>query len=544
MEGSIEREQNYKANNLDGYFELKIKSDGIFLKVVAPKGNGKPVNLDAIKQMIERKELVDVDFELVEKTYHDAKGEFVKIAERKPELDRDADLEVEISSDEMSAFCRYIPPLGGKLLTLEEAVKVLNKKGVTFGIKKDKLKKLLEDNVRQGLEIATGQPPEDGKPAKFRYHFRLPEEKKHVKELEDGSVDFYNLDLVVNVKKGDLLVTKIPPTQGKSGWTVTGKEIKPKPGKDLRLPKGKNVEISEDGMSLLAGIDGQVVLERDKVSVLPIYTVEGDVDLETGNIEFIGNVIVKGNVQEGFSIKAGGDIEVMGNVEAANLEAKGKVIVHKGFKGKQKGLIKAERDVEIGFIENGQVITHGSLIVKGAIMHSTVMASKDVIVEGRGLIVGGTVQAGNDIVARVIGSHLATPTHIIVGVDPGIRQQLEEVEAEIASVKENLDKVTREISLLRKVHHRLSKLPPEKSVMLRQFNETREHLEGRMKQLTQQHEMLITQSKEQKNGRIKVLERVYPGVVINIGQVGYRVKDSITRTVFVYEEGEVRPIPL
>ncbi|MBO6100931.1 MAG: DUF342 domain-containing protein, partial [Spirochaetaceae bacterium] len=38
------------------------------------------------------------------------------------------------------------------------------------------------------------------------------------------------------------------------------------------------------------------------------------VNIKTGNITFLGTVIVKGNVDDGFNVKASGNIEVYGTV--------------------------------------------------------------------------------------------------------------------------------------------------------------------------------------------------------------------------------------
>ena len=530
--------------DLDGYFRCMIRPDGIFLKVVAPVGKGKVVSLEDIKRMIKLKELVDVDMIMVEKAHRDATGEPVRIADRKLELDRNGDLEIQIAQNKMIAYCTYIPPLGGRPMTIKDALKKLDNAGVKFGIDEEKLVKLIEENTRQEVQIATGKPAQDGVNAELRYHFEMPDRKKHVKELDDGSVDYLNLDLVINVRKGDLLVTKVPATTGIPGCTVTGQEVRAISGKDARLPKGKGCEISADGMSLFSTVDGQVTFEDDKITVLPLFIVNGDVDLETGNIQFFGNVQIKGNVQEGFSVKADGDIEIGGNVGAATIEAGGKIMVRKGFQGKQKGLIKADGDVHIGFIENGQVITRGNLYVKGAIMHSEIVAKLNVEVEGRGLIVGGIVQAGQDIVAKTIGSHLATPTDILAGVDPEVRQQLEAVMVEIEAGNENLDKVQKGLEQLHKLQRQFNQLPADKVNMINQFEATKEHLLEQLNYLNEQKEILSMQLKEQKNGRVKVNDYVYPGVKINIGQSGYRVKDPITHTIFVYDEGDVKTRPL
>ncbi|MCK4257461.1 MAG: DUF342 domain-containing protein [Halanaerobiales bacterium] len=526
--------------DLNGYFRFKFAPEGIFLKIVPPKGNGKPASMHTIKQMVAEKQLIDVDLSEVENALKEGNGDYIKIAERKPELDRNAELEIKISSDGLTAYASYVPSLGGKNLTLGEALKIIKDKGVCFGIDESKIAEMLNENIKQEIVIAVGQPPQEGNPAELRYNFDLAEDKKMVKELEDGNVDYLNLDLIVNVKNGDLLVTKIPATLGGPGQNVFGKEIKPIPNKDVKLPKGKNVKIGADEMSLFAEIDGQIVFEQDKISVLPVFVVNENVDLETGNIDFIGNVVIKGNVHEGFSIKAEGDIEVFGNVGAATLESGGKVHIHKGFQGKQKGIVTAEGDVQIGFIENGQVITRGSLLVNGEIMHSKITAKMDVIVDGRGLIVGGLVQAGKDISAKILGSTLATPTEVVAGIDPELREEFDQIFQEIESAEENLDKVTKGVSLLRKVKKQLGQLPPDKKSMLAQFESTRSHLIEQKEQLQTQRNFLSKQLKGQKTGKITASDRVFPGVKIGIGQTGYRVKDTIARVLFVYSEGEVK----
>ena len=49
--------------------------------------------------------------------------------------------------------------------------------------------------------------------------------------------------------------------------------------------------------------------------MFPVYVVPGDVDFSTGNIDFIGSVKVMGSVRNGFSVKAEGNVEIMGRLE-------------------------------------------------------------------------------------------------------------------------------------------------------------------------------------------------------------------------------------
>ena len=102
----------------------------------------------------------------------------------------------------------------------------------------------------------------------------------------------------------------------------------------MPTPLGRNVHMAEDGATLIADINGLVTFIGGKINVEEIFTVPGDVDLKTGNVMFLGTVIVQGNVEDGFSVKASGNIEVRGSVGKCEIIAEGDIIIHQGVAGK------------------------------------------------------------------------------------------------------------------------------------------------------------------------------------------------------------------
>src|SRR6056297_2419159 len=137
-------------------------------------------------------------------------------------------------------------------------------------------------------------------------------------------MDFHSKNLINNVLRGEKIVTKVEPSEGEAGKDVFGREIEPPTPKEAKLPRAKNTVRKNN--SVYAAKDGQIVREGKKISIDPIYQVRGDVDLEEGNIDFVGSVKITGDVREGFKIKASGDIEVGGNVGASDLESGGSVL--------------------------------------------------------------------------------------------------------------------------------------------------------------------------------------------------------------------------
>src|SRR5690606_15317621 len=127
------------------------------------------------------------------------------------------------------------------------------------------------------------------------------------------------------------------------------------------------------------------------------YVVPGDVDFSTGNIDFIGSVKVMGSVRNGFSVKAAGNVEIMGRLEGGFINTGGNIVVKEGIVGQGKGNIKAGGSVYARFLENAQVEARKDVLVGDSIMHSTVRAGGKIVVNGKkGKIVGGLCFAGRE----------------------------------------------------------------------------------------------------------------------------------------------------
>ena len=103
--------------------------------------------------------------------------------------------------------------------------------------------------------------------------------------------------------------------------------------------------VAEDGTKVIMQAE-----DGDKIFVSDVYDVPDDVDNSTGDIEFNGSVVVHGNVRTGFCIKCGGNIEVYGVVEGADLDAGGDIILHRGVQGMSRCQIHAV-DVALSFAD-------------------------------------------------------------------------------------------------------------------------------------------------------------------------------------------------
>ncbi|NLW24716.1 MAG: DUF342 domain-containing protein [Clostridia bacterium] len=455
---------------------------------------------------------------------------------------------IRVSRDHLSAFLTIFPYDEEKEnpVTLAQIKNELLKAGIVYGI--DEVKILLALNEKKGVTdqlIAEGKKPVPGQNAQLKYYFNPHGVEIKPKELENGRVDFYNISLIQNVKKGQLLVEKIPATRGIPGVNVFGKEIPGLPGKDIPLPIGKNVNVSEDMLKGYAACEGHVVFTGGKVSVLDVLEIKGDVNFSTGNIEYSGNVIIKGHVREGFKVTSKGDVEIFGTVEGGHVFADGNIIVKKGIRGNKKSKIEAKKNVYSNFIENAYVKAGEDIIVNSGIMHSEVNAGLNVQVGGkRGVVVGGVCRAGKSLVCKNLGSNLATITIVEVGVNPDLWLAYNQVSRDIENIKQNLDKADKALKILKQLEEKLNKLPPDKEKLRQKLLDTRKQLQRDNTRLELEKFDLEQKIKKIGDGIIKVSETINCGVQISMGKAKKHFTSEMKRVVLKLDGMDISIEPL
>ena len=90
------------------------------------------------------------------------------------------------------------------------------------------------------------------------------------------------------------------------------------------VPQGRNIVYSEDRDRLLAACEGNLTFRSGRFHVENVFTVSGNVDNSVGEYQLTGSVVIHGDVLEGYSVKAKGDITVMGIVEGARRQRGGR----------------------------------------------------------------------------------------------------------------------------------------------------------------------------------------------------------------------------
>lgn len=407
--------------------------------------------------------------------------------------------------------------------TPEDIDRALSAAGIHYGVDQTLLARLKSDPQPGEYPIAKALEPESGMNGSLVYHFNQFNQLKP-QELADGRVDYRHLGLIQNVRKGDMLCTALPPTEGKPGRDVTGAPITQNKGRPAALPAGENTVQSPDGTILIAALSGQVSMSGSRVSVYPTYTVDGNVDFSTGHIDFVGNVHVCGNVHEGFQVQASGSVEVDGMVDGGSLTAGGNIIIHQGAVGHGSSVFACEGNFVGNFVENCTIRAGGN-VTAASMMHCTVVCVKSIQLVGlRARIIGGSYLAGEDITAGSIGSPSGAATELKLGEAPSLIERSRTLEKELETLRARVEKLEEIRSLLESKKGAMKE--NERQAVLQ--NSTNTIGEIRKEQLAKEDTLqkVGEQLARAGKGRVAAQGTIYRGTRVTIGFVS----ETLTET--------------
>ena len=539
-------EQGPVIEDRDGDVFIHFNSNGeAMIKVTAPSGNGRKASEAYALQSLNDRKAENIDTGLVNKVIREAAGTYIKVADYERHSYNDSVVRTEIPEGDMQAYMQVSPPgEGGCDVPYETFLSIFKMNKIVFGVKEDVVRDFVDKpSYNDKILIAEGDRPKDGRDAYIEYYFETDQSRVRLKEGSNGKIDFKELNIIQNVVENQPLAKRIPPEQGIPGETVTGRWLPATNGRDINLPVGTNVHVADDGDTILADMNGQALVISGLVNVEPVFTVNGDVNLKTGNIIFLGTVIVQGNVEDGFSIKASGNIEVHGTVARAELDADGDIIINQGVNGKGGGHIYAGKSLWARFIENANVRVGDMVIVSDGIINSYVDANNRIVCQGkRASIMGGRLRAGEEINAKVLGNPTSgTETICEVGFDPKSKEELDRLQAAKLEIEKQLEELNRTLMSLINIKKQRKSLPEDKEAQLQEMMESRNTLSDELNangEAAREIQSYLNNLKTR--GRVSASAKVYPGVKVVIRDTIDMVRTEYKAATFVLENGLIR----
>lgn len=524
-----------KISNEHSYFQVVNEDGRTSLKLI--KGTT-PFVITEISEYLTRHEISFNVMELskVLPTVKDVK--VVELCAKKTSPIRE-EVVITVADNKMQAIARFYPPsTEGKYMDKSDIISDLKFKGIEFGIKEDTIEEFIAcRSYCTNVVVALGQEVRHGADGYVEYLFNT-DLKARPTLHEDGSVDFFNLNIINHVKSGDCIARLIPEDPGDDGRDVYGNLIKPKTVKREILKFGRNIDLSENRRELYSQVDGHVNLVDGKVFVSNVMTVE-NVDLSTGDIDYDGNVQVNGNVCSNFRVRAKGNIEIRGVVEGAEVIAGGSVTIERGVNGMSKGIIKAGGNVVAKFVENATIDAKG-YVESDSILHSKVSAGTEIRVGGKkGFITGGYVCATNVIDVKTLGSELGANTIVEIGINPETKRRFHELEEQLKVDTKTVESAQPVLNAAKTKILSGIKMTPEQARYIQGLSTNvtlaKKNIEAVQKELAELHEIMVIGE----DAQIIVRDKVYPGTKIVISDVSKIIKTQAQYCRFIRSKGDV-----
>ncbi len=414
----------------------------------------------------------------------------------------------------------------------------LREYGVNYGVKFPVLQEIAKQLGMSGdsienVHIASGVAPVDGQNGRLELVVNMTPQSIG-KEKEDGTIDYRQKESFVRVRKGQILAYYHEPTEGLHGMGVDGNPIKAKPGKEITL-KLENVAYFEEERVYKATDDGQFLFKKSGLSVHTVMEVPGDVDFESGCVDFPGTVTVKGSILPDFYVKARGDVFVQGIVTDGTIESGANVKVKEGIAGSGKSVVTCDGTLQTGYIQNAQVICNESVHVKKVVYSSTIRCEDKVFVEG--MVLGSKISAGSEIIVKDVGTEVGVQTHLEVGVQPATEQLLRELRERIDFCSQNIKKI--ETSLGEQIcampRDLIENVYEDHAYELLRVLDVRDELFKEKEALEAEKTELASKSVVNAPAFIKVRGTVHPGTRIAIKGKKLVVEEIIKYAKFYYD---------
>jgi uncharacterized protein (DUF342 family) len=343
-------------------------------------------------------------------------------------------IDLSIREDKMEARIKAKPGGLGEA-SLEELKSLLTEYEVCHGLVADDVLTDFLEAKAPGAEliVARGTAPKPARPEELKCHFDTNPHRIGTL-LDDGTMDWKDRGEIPQVAEGDLLAEIQPGRPGRPGVDVNGHVVAPEETKKLRVRTGKGASLEEEGTKIFATRGGQPYLSlENKVMVMPVLKIKGDVGIETGHVEFEGHVEIPGTVQAGYRVRS--ESLAAGEIHSEDIVVAGDVIVRGGVYGAR---IKAGGNLKAHHVNRSDILVQGDIVIKKELVDTKAQAGGRCLLDG-GVILSSEVSAAKGISSGNVGAENANDSHLQVGKDPWLKEALAERRG---SLQEETDRKT------------------------------------------------------------------------------------------------------
>ncbi|MEX2443289.1 MAG: FapA family protein [Alkalispirochaeta sp.] len=433
-------------------------------------------------------------------------------------MDRDGFVEIFVGEDGMTVTATFLPPMGsGRLLEPDVVHTLLESRKIVHGVDTEAIGEAVffvntERRLREDVIIARGTPPESARPA--HYELIASADKSHPSWGAEERAAYKKVSLLPVIHQGEVVARLNPEKAGIPGMTVSGAEIPFDTESVSQLQPGNHTRLVDD--QVIAEIGGQLQIRDTAFHIEDRLEIGGTVGFETGSIEFPGDVVLRGEVKDGFHIWAGRSISSTVTVDVSEVYCRGDFVSTAGIIGRGKALLRCGGKVQARFASTCFVESKSSVFLDHYVYQSHI-GSQDRLATGKtGRIVGGVVTTVNGVRAHALGNQASVATLVRTGIDFIAERKLRLITEKHQAVTLRLQRLEvaagedpsdRQIEILHQLEDRRNRLAME-------MGDVAEALDAN------------------EDATVAADGPVYPGVRVQICRSSYQVEQVLTNVRF------------
>lgn len=446
-----------------------------------------------------------------------------------PVPNRDGEVRFQISCDNMTVMANFYPSSGtGENLTESGVLTDLLDMGI--------LQTLVDlEEISSGLHacneigvasenhvIARGIDPEPCIPDHINLYINPLQYVKAVNELilkkKEQRVDYKDFSQLCILEQGTPVGQWIGEKPGITGMDVLGSAIQYQTVKTDEISIGKNLCRQADG-EIVTTIDGEFVFEDGEIFVNEVLTLNNGINYKTGHIRFPGTIIINGEVEDDFNIKAAKNIYISNSLAASDINCGGSLVVtNGGIIGRKRHKVMVKDFVEAVHTKTAHIEAEKGIYITKGSLDSKLFTNGEIIFGSNGRLIGGEVYAKEGVHTHIIGSESSTPTQICCGIDYKDIQTLFTLKKYRLELSEAKDKSRNQLD-----------------------DDTYAKLEKQLLKCELSLEQILGRMQYNENAQIVVLGTIYPGTTLNICHIKKTVTEEVHNVTFYLDKkiGEI-----
>lgn len=426
---------------------------------------------------------------------------------------KDGEILFHISDDEMEVVASFYPAMGtGKKLTDSAIInKLININIKETFIDFNRISQHLSEANESGktvenIVIAKGI---DSVPRSPSYIKLILDPEKYIIGINDlikknklQNIDYKSFSQICILEKGTPVAHRVPETPGKNGMNLYGKIIPYHTKKVDKVKLGKNLKEDSVG-DIIVTVDGEFIFREDEIYINEVLRLKEGVNFKTGHIHFPGSVIIHGEVEDDFNIKAEKNLYSYNTLAASKVFCGGNLVVlNGGIIGRRKSSVIVKGNVKAIHTETVNIEADKSIYIDKCTFKSNIFTNEDMRFGSRGKIIGGVIYAKNGLHVFEIGNEAFVETMIYCGVD----------------FKDN-----NKLFLIKKYREEL--ISEKQKQLSRNDSDILKKLDRQILKCDLSLEHILKNMKYNEDAQIIINGKIYPGTVINICHVKYKVPE-------------------